>query len=112
MKKLLIVSILFFAVSGYLCLQKRVGLEQERRWFNGLYTSWNLFEADYTEDIKNIDALRDDLEWRKGISLEWERLAMEFKHEALDWKMKYNGLYTAANLETTNDGNHLKFVKK
>ena len=98
MKKLLIVSILFFLGSGLLCLHKRVRLEQDRRWFYKLYTEWDLFEADYTEDIKNIDRLRGDLEWHKELSLEWERFAMKFKHESLDWKMKYKEQWTINNI--------------
>lgn len=104
MKKLLIASILFFVASGCLCINKACRWERESNWFNELYTEWHLFEADYTEDIKNIDRLRDDLEWNKESSLEWERLAMEFKHEALDWKMKYNELYTVNNVGLLSNG--------
>ncbi len=109
MKKLLIISIVFLFMSGILCLHKRVRLEQERRWFHKLYTEWNLFEADYTEDIKNIDKLRDDLRWEKEICQEWEKIAMEFKEEAVEYKMKYKEQYTINNIGLLSKGtNHDK----
>ncbi len=73
-------------------------LKDASDWFIGLSNDWHLFEADYREDIKNIDRLRDDARHAEAISLEWERLAMEFKEEAFDWEMKYKELYTETYL--------------
>jgi hypothetical protein len=98
MKKCLVVAVLFFVVSGVLCLCWAYELKKESDWFCELSDEWHLFESNYTEDIKNIDRLRNDLRWHKELSLEWERFAMEFKHEALDWKMKYKEQYTINNV--------------
>ncbi len=94
MKKLTIVAMLFFMLAGEVCLYNAFDLRRQRNWFHELYTEWDLFEADYTEDIKNIDRLRDDLEWHKEIRDEWERIAMEFKEDAEEWRMKYKEQYT------------------
>ena len=98
MKKLVIVAIVFFVLAGTVCLYTAFDLRQQRNWFHSLYTEWDLFEADYTEDIKNINKLRDDLEWHKEIRNEWERIAIEFKEEAIEYKRKYREQYTINNV--------------
>lgn len=98
MKKLLIGTMLFFVFSGIWCLIKADEYKKESDWFCKLSDDWHLFEADYTEDIKNIDQLRDDLEWEKEICLEWERLVMEFKWEALEYKMKFKDKWVNKNV--------------
>lgn len=98
MKKLTIVTMLFFIMAGTACLYNAYDLRQQRNWFHELYTEWNLFEADYTEDIKNIDKLRDDLEWERGVCRGWERIAMEFKDDAIKYELKYKEQYTINNI--------------
>jgi len=93
-----IISILLLIMASIICLREAAALKKERDWFNELSNEWYLFEADYTEDIKNIDNLRQETRWAKDLSLEWERIAMDFKHEALDWKMKYKEQYTINNM--------------
>ena len=83
-----------------------------------LLATWQIFDVreyrrgldEYKKESDWFCELSD--EWHKELSLEWERFAMDFKHEALDWKMKYNELYTAANLGIVDNGSHLKFVRK
>ncbi len=89
---------LVFMLSAIWCLVKANEYEKESDWFCKLSNDWHLFEADYTEDIKNIDRLRDDLEWEKEICLEWERLAMEFKQEAFEYKMKFKDKWVNKNV--------------
>jgi len=87
---------LMMAVSILSCvafLYEAYDLKKERDWFYSLSTDWYLFEKDYREDIKNIDQLRDDLEWNKDVCNQWQRICIEFSYEALDWKMKHNMLY-------------------
>ncbi len=98
MKKFMIISILFFVLSGIWCLVKAHEYEKESDWFCELSDEWHLFEVDYTDDIKNIDRLRDDLRWEKEICLEWERLAMEFKQEAFEYKVKFKDKWVNKNM--------------
>ncbi len=97
MKKLNIVVVIFFLLAGVACLYNAFDLRRQRNWFNELYTEWHLFEADYTEDIKKIDELRDSLEWEKGISCEWEKIATDAIREASEYKMKYKEQWTINN---------------
>jgi hypothetical protein len=98
MKKGLFIAIVFFIVAGFWCLIEARNYKKESDWFCQLSDDWHLFEANYTEDIKNIDRLRDDLRWEKEICLEWERLAMEFKQEAFEYKMKFKDKWVNKNV--------------
>ena len=98
MKICLIVAILFFVLSAGWCLCRANEYERESDWFCKLSDDWHLFESNYTEDIKNIDRLRDKAEWEREICLEWERIAMEFKQEALEYKMKFKDKWTNKNV--------------
>lgn len=104
MKNLFMVSVVFFILTGMFCLHAAFDLRCQRSWFHELRTDWHLFESDYTEDIKNIDKLRDELEWEKGICQEWEKIAMEFKWEAVEYKMKYKEQYTINNIGLLSHG--------
>ena len=60
MKKCLFVVLLVLILSEIWCLYEAYEYKKESDWFCELSDEWHLFEADYTEDIKNIDRLRDD----------------------------------------------------
>ncbi|KKK67890.1 hypothetical protein LCGC14_2949540 [marine sediment metagenome] len=104
-EKVLVIGVmLFFVLAASWCLHEAREYKRAKEWFSGLYNDWDLFEADYTEDIRNIDRLRNDLEWHKEIRDEWERIAMEFKEEAVEYKMKYKEQYTINNIGLLSKG--------
>lgn len=98
MKRWLVLSIAIFILSAILCLRMASEYKEASDWFCELSGEWHLFEADYAEDIKNIDRLRDELEWEKEICLEWERIAMEFKQEAFEYKVKFKDKWVNKNV--------------
>ena len=104
MKKLVIAAMAFFILAGVLCLYNAFDLRQQRNWLHELCTEWDLFEADYVEDIKNIDRLRQDLEWEKRVCREWERMALKALREAFEYEMKYKEQYTINNIGLLSKG--------
>lgn len=89
-KKIIVVFFVYLmlATSVWFCYES-YRLKKEADWFNELYTDWHLFEADYREDIKNIDQLRADAESAESERAGWEKIAFEFKDETYDWQTKY-----------------------
>ncbi len=98
MKKCLFVVLLVLILSAIWCLHEAYEYKKESDWFCELSNEWHLFESNYTEDIKNIDRLRDDLRWEKELCLEWERRAMEFKQEACKNKIKCTDKWVNKNV--------------
>ncbi len=97
-KKLYMGGCVLMLLSTIWCLYVAHDLKQQRDWFHELYTEWDLFEKDYTDDIKNIDRLRGDLGFEKEVSQEWERMAMDALQKSFEWEMKYKEQYTINNI--------------
>ncbi len=91
MKKKIIVSMIIFAL-GYSCCYAITFKKQ--LFLNELVSSWNGFEKEYREDIKNIDNLRYDLEITKNELDMWEKFSFAMVEESRAFEMERNEYYT------------------
>lgn len=86
-----IILCVFIFSLGYIYRGSQI--HRKEAFLDELIIGWSEFESAYKKDIKNIDALRDELRSLRQERDGWEKIAFEFKDEALDYKMKYKEVY-------------------